>query len=148
MIYNNIIYIYIIEQMCIAADSIPKANTPARTEDISQESLTLIKQRQTAIHHGDGEQIKEITKKLRSQRKQDKKKRIQAELSHRLDVRDWWAVIKKIRKQFTPMTYALKDKHGKIIKKKQRAEASAIHLKQNIWGLDGLAKRAEELKQT
>ena len=130
-----------------AGKCIPMVNTPAKSEDISQESLGLIKKREESVTQGNEEKTKEITKLLRIQRRQDKQNRIQQELSNKLDVRDWWAVIKKVKKQFSPMTYALKDRQGKRIPKKQRAEESAKHLEQNIWGLDGMAKRADELRQ-
>ena len=106
-----------LQQMNQAAEChIPMVKTPARKEDISQESLAIIQNRERAAIRGDEEDMAALTHALRVQRRKDKQKRIEAELSTKLDVRDWWATIKQVRKPFTSTTYALKDRQGKRIK--------------------------------
>ena len=118
-----------------AVDNIPAVKQPEKKDDISLETDRLIKERGQAIMLQKEEtQIADITKRIRTQRKRDKQAKVQEELSHKLDTRDWWATVRRIRKAFTPKTYALKNSKGKRIQKKDRAEECAKFLEEDIWG--------------
>ena len=86
----------------------------------------------------------EITKAIRKSRYLDKKQDIHKQVNKNRDTRAWWSTIKKIRKQYTPHTYAAKDKKGNRIPKNNRAEECAKHLEKEIWSIPSTAKTQEQ----
>ena len=63
-----------------------------------------------------------------------------------LDIRDRWLGIRQLKSKFAPTPYHNRDKQGKHIPWKERAQTAAEHLSQNQWGKPDNQKKTEDNK--
>eukprot|EP00975_Prorocentrum_lima_P025690 5403073-Prorocentrum_lima.AAC.1 len=66
-------------------------------QEPSEQTLTLLRQRQTAIDTKDFAAVTDITRQFRRQQKQDKKTHILWTIRHELDVRDRWLGLRRLK---------------------------------------------------
>ena len=74
-------------------------------------------------------------RQLKRSKRQDKRAEILRSLNEDLGDREQWMGIKYLRKQYQPIPYSSKEKQGRHIEMKDRAEEAARFLPEEIWGL-------------
>ena len=96
--------------------------------------------------------MRELNKEIKKKLRKDKKEHILSTVSKELDVRDNWAGIRALRKEYAPQPYNRKNKKGEIVAQENRAETAAIHLAEEQWGYgegeeEGKKEEREKLKK-
>ena len=120
----------------IGIDIIPK-ETPKdrfRKHPMSATATDLIERRGKARKERKLEEFEQLTKDFRKQRKQDRKERVLGGLTKDLDIRDRWMGIRELKTKYNPIPFHNKDKEGKHIQWKDRAQRAAEHLSTQQWG--------------
>ena len=103
---------------------------------ISTETENLLRRRREVRKqtHVSYDEVAELTRTIKKAPKRDKRNHILKTVSKELDVRDRWAGIRALKKDYNPTPYNRKDKQGKIVAQKDRAETAAKFLAENQWG--------------
>ena len=128
------------EQVKHRVQSVAQNNLPQKTHNPKQDYISkateqLIKERRQArndIHEG-GDRIGHLTKRIKQSLKKDKEKHVIKTVAAELDVRDRWAGIRALKKEYNPRPYNRKDKEGNIVPQKDRAETAATYLAKQQW---------------
>eukprot|EP00973_Karenia_brevis_P022307 3069330-Karenia_brevis.AAC.1 len=111
----------------IAQDNIPQKPQNPKQDYITAETLTYINRRKEWRKRDDitDAQIQELSTEIKSRLRQDKKQHILNTVRHELDVRDNWAGIRALKREYTPLPYNRKDPQGNIVAQGSRAETAA-----------------------
>eukprot|EP00973_Karenia_brevis_P034736 4792890-Karenia_brevis.AAC.1 len=80
------------------------------------------------------EDLRELSRDIKKRLKRDKKEHILKTVKEELDVRDHWAGIRALKKEYSPMPYNRRDAYGNIVAQSSRAETAAQHLAFSQWG--------------
>ena len=107
-----------------------------RRSYISEHTWDLILQRQREHDNGNHDILSELTKKIKKEAKNDKKRHILEQLKDTLPSREQWAGIKIIKKKRTPNFTKMKDKDGNRVGPRGRAGAVADYLHAVQWKAD------------
>ncbi len=101
----------------------------------SQETEEILERRGRALERGEEEEFERLTKEFRKSKGKDKRDGVLKTITKKLDVRERWAGIRRIKGKYQPQPYNRTDKYsGKHIHMKLRAERAADYLSQEQWG--------------
>ena len=96
-----------------------------RIHPMSATATNIIEERGRARKERRLEEFEKLTKEFRRQRKQDRKERVLEGLTKDLDIRDRWMGIRELKAKCKPIPFHNKDKDGKHIQWKDRAQKAA-----------------------
>ena len=145
VVQDNGDYSQLISRMQTAAEGvIPLEIKGHRGDTISQTTLDLLEQRGKRRAEGNFDDDEPWTKEIKKSKRQDKRAEILRTLSEDLGDREQWMGIKQLRKQYQPIPYSSRDKLGRHIEMKDRAEEAARFLAEEIWGLPGVERSSRE----
>ena len=105
-----------------------------RGDTISQGTLNLLEQRGERRAEGDFTEDEYWTREIKRSKRRDKRAEILRAVSEDLGGREQWMGIKQLRKQYQPIPYSCKDRHGRHVEMKDRAEEAARFLAEEVWG--------------
>eukprot|EP00973_Karenia_brevis_P004309 590674-Karenia_brevis.AAC.1 len=103
---------------------------------ITPGTLAKIKQRGILRHDNKytDEEYNALNKDIKKSLKVDKKSYTLNTVKQELDVRDRWAGIRALKKEYHPNPYNRKDENGRIVAQKDKAETAAKYLAEKQWG--------------
>ena len=116
-----------------AEKTLPTFKGPDKKEQMSEETKTILAERQNAILAHNGETVKELTKKLKKSKRKDRRNLLLEAVSKDLDVRSQWLGIRQLKKTYTGNPFSRKTADVKHIPMHQRANETAKFLANKIW---------------
>ena len=81
----------------------------------------------------DLEQVKEISRQIKKWKQHERQEYIHEPIDKDLDIADKWNVIRELKKTYKPLPYAIRDKYLRKVRVRDRAEAAAKNLEEEIW---------------
>ena len=127
-----------------AENAVPLEMKNDRGDTISQATLNLLEQRGKRRGEGNFGDDESLTKEIKRSKRQDKRAEILRALSEDLGDREQWMGIRQLRKQYQPIPYSSRDRLGRHIEMKDRAEEAAKFLAEEIWGLPRVERSTRE----
>ena len=118
-----------------AVKHLPQKPTQAIRKDITRETLELINKRGEAMKtNAPPDQIAQLTREIKKQRRQEKRTNLLATVSAAVDNKNIWQGIRNLKSTYKPSPYNKVDRDGRHVPKEEHAESAAMHLATNQWG--------------
>jgi hypothetical protein len=94
----------------------------------------LIREREQAIRDDRDEDVKDITKRIRREIRRDKRELMVREIDAATNGKIRWEGLRRMKKDYTPVPYTIRDKNGRHVNMRDKAAAKADYLATKQWG--------------
>ena len=112
----------------------------------------ILERRARHIRENDDDATKAATKEFKKQVRKEKRDNMLQEIDEAINEKNKWEALRKMKKDYAPNPYTIKDKDGRHVTQKNKAQAKAEYLAEKQWGHqageleeeDSEQKRAEQ----
>ena len=129
--------------MCLGSRKTRKEITYPRAQELIKKRRSIGNRRETTT-----EELHDLNKRIKKALREDNEKHILETVKEELDVRERWARIRELKREYNPTPYNRKDKDGNIVQQNGRADTTATYLATQQWGHKTGSPKAEEISDT